>query len=265
MLTLDVLIATHQPTGLERVAAMALPRTDGVSYIVSWQQHGNAPVPQSLACRDDITVLRFDGIGLSANRNNAIDHARADVYLIADNDLTYTVAQLQAVRTVFAENPDVDYASFRYEGTAKYYPPSECSLTAAVPKGFYQSSIEIAVRRNARTAALRFNTMFGLGAGYLQAAEDEVFLLTARRMGLNCRYFPITITRHEGLSTGQCPVSTPGVLRAVGAYLRLAYPATFIPRILLKACRLAAARRASMAQALTQMCRGAVYARKIRL
>lgn len=265
MLTLEVLIATHMPAGLERVAAMALPYTDGVSYIVSWQQHGNAPVPWSLACRDDVTVLRFDGIGVSANRNNAIDHARADIYLNADNDLIYTAAQLQAVRRVFAENPDVDYASFRYEGTAKYYPPSECSLTAAVPKGFYQSSIEIAVRRNARTAALRFNTMFGFGAGYLQAAEDEVFLLTARRMGLNCRYFPIIITRHEGLSTGQRPVSDPGVLRAMGAYLRLAYPVTFIPRILLKARRLAAARRASMGQALTQMCRGAVYICKVRL
>lgn len=36
MLTLDVNIVTHRRAGIERVAAMELPRVDGVRYVVSW-------------------------------------------------------------------------------------------------------------------------------------------------------------------------------------------------------------------------------------
>lgn len=265
MLTLDVLIATHTPQGLQRVAAMGLPCIDSVRYVVSWQQHGDAPVPTALAGRPDVVVLRYDGVGLSRNRNNAIRHATADIYLIADDDLTYTAAQLQAVIDTFAAHPDVDYASFRYDGSDKWYPAAPCPLTRALPKGFYQSCIEIAVRRSARTAPLLFNTEFGLGSPGLHAAEDEVFLLTARRMGLNCRYFPITITHHRGPSTGRRPVTDTGVLRAMGAYLQLAYGWQAWPRILLKAARLGRAGLARPAVAAAHMCRGALYARKIKL
>lgn len=49
MLTLDVLICTYTPDGIRRVAGMNLPALEGVTYIVSWQEHADAPVPDSLA------------------------------------------------------------------------------------------------------------------------------------------------------------------------------------------------------------------------
>ena len=86
MLTLDIAIVTHRPEGIARVAAMNLPVIDGVRYVVSWQSHEEAPVPESLV-RDDVEIHRFDGRGISLNRNHAYDHCRADIVLNADDDL----------------------------------------------------------------------------------------------------------------------------------------------------------------------------------
>lgn len=260
MLTLDVLIATHTPEGILRVADMNLPVVEGVRYIVSWQDHREAEIPPALDARNDVTVDRFGQRGVSFNRNNAIELSTADVYLVADDDLRYTPSQLEAVRQVFENNPDLDYASFMYEGTGKIYPSEECRLGRRLPKGFYQTSFEVAVRRRGRAALLRFHPAFGPGSISLHAAEDEMFLLTARRMKLNCRFFPIVITRHEGMTTGQREITEPGVLRAFGAFIYYCYPLTFIPRIPLKAWRLSKSGQSRFLPALRDMLCGVAFA-----
>ena len=261
MLTLDVLIATHTPSGLQRVEAMQLPHLDGVRYIVSWQQHGDAPVPASLDSRTDVTILRLGQKGLSNNRNNAIEASTADIYLIADDDLRYTPGQLEAVRRVFEMNPGLDYASFMYvdkDGKAsKTYPSEECDLSKGLPKGFYQTSFEIAVRPRGLAAKLRFPAAFGLGSPWLHAAEEEMFLLTARKLDLDCRFFPVVITTHSGPTTGrQGVISDPLVIRAWGAYLYFAYPLTYPARLWLKARRLSAAGQAPFFKALKELIHG---------
>lgn len=260
MLTLDVLIATHTPEGILRVADMNLPVVDGVRYIVSWQDHRDAEIPGVLETRHDVTVDRFGQRGVSFNRNNAIELSTADVYLVADDDLCYTSSQLEAVRRVFEENPELDYASFMYEGTDKAYPTEECRLGRRLPKGFYQTTFEVAVRRRGRAASLRFHPAFGPGSISLHAAEDEMFLLTARRLKLNCRFFPIVITRHEGMTTGQRRITEPGVLRAFGAFIYYCYPLTFIPRIPLKAWRLSKSGQSRFFTALREMMSGVAFA-----
>lgn len=89
-LTLQVAIPTHAPEGISRIERVLLPPREGVGYVVSWQDHRNARIPDAVAARDDVEVLRFDGRGLSANRNNALEHCRADIILIGDDDLVYT-------------------------------------------------------------------------------------------------------------------------------------------------------------------------------
>lgn len=257
ILTLDVLICTYTPAGILRVEAMDLPVVAGVRYIVSWQEHEGAAVPDSLAARPDVCVLRLDQKGLSLNRNNAIEASTADIWLVADDDLRYTPEQLNAVRRVFEKNPFLDYASFMFDGAdTKIYPPAECDLTLRLPKGFYQTSFEIAVRPRGLASQLRFHPAFGLGAPWLHAAEEEMLLLTARRLKLNCRFFPIVITTHEGPTTGNRPVTDPCVLRAWGAYMYFAFPFTFLLRIPLKAWRLERAGQSRFWTALKEMMRG---------
>ena len=255
---LQVLIATHQTAGIERVCDMDLPRVEGVEYLVSWQTHGNLPVPSALSARADISVLRFDGVGVSANRNNLLNHATAPLVLIADDDLCYAPGAFGRIIEVAEANPDVDYFSFRYDGADnKNYPPEVCSLKH-LPKGFYQTAFEVALRRSPRTEGLQFNEKFGPGAPVFTAGEDEMLLLTARRMGLVCRFFPLTITCHKELTTGSRPL-TPGTARSAGAIIRLQNPLTWFLRIPVYAWRRSKEGRMTFRSALCHAAYGAFH------
>lgn len=256
---LSVLIATCRPDGIERVVAMDLPVVDGVHYWVSWQMHENLPVPEPLASRKDVSVLCTDTIGLSNNRNNLLENAEGDIFLIADDDLRYTSDQVRSVIDVFDENPEIDYASFMFTGAdAKVYPSHVCHLWP-VPKNFSQTSFEVAIRNNFRTARLRYNPFFGLGAPVLRSGEDELFLISAIRLGLNCRFFPIIITHHEGLTTGNRKITDNGVLKASGAVIAVQYPFTAFLRIPLKAYRLHKSGQSSFLRSLRYMTYGVYY------
>lgn len=257
-MTLDVLIATHRPDGIRRVDGMSLPLVEGVRYIVSWQMGGDTPVPAALAGRDDVEIHRTESIGLSLNRNDGISRSQADIYLIADDDLSYTAGQLRAVMEAFGSRPDMDVAAFMAESDVpKPYPSAECPVMP-YPKGYYPTSFEIAVRRSARTAPLRFDLRFGLGSGVFHLGEEDVFMLSAHRLGLDMRFIPIVITRHDGPTTGERAVSDPKALRAMGAVMLLLYPATFPLRIPLKAWRLARKAHAPMPVAFVRMAEGAL-------
>lgn len=266
-LTLDVLIATHKPEGIDRVAAMNLPSVAGVRYIVSWQDHRDKPVPTQLSLRNDVKIHRFDmKRGVSANRNNAFLHSTADIMLVADDDVIYTPDGLKAVIRSFEENPDVDYASFMYDGpNPKTYPNHECDLSVT-PRFFTQSAIEIAVRRQSPAGELRFNELFGPGATPFTAAEDAVFFLSAQRRGIRMRFFPIVIARHPDVSTGFRPINDVGNLLAEGAVIALMYPRSALLRIPLKAWRLMRRRRSTFFKALYHITRGAIMSlQKVRL
>ncbi|MCM1522657.1 MAG: glycosyltransferase [Muribaculaceae bacterium] len=256
-MTLDVLIATHTPAGIDRVERMNLPRLDGVRYIVSWQSHGDAPIPTGLAGRNDVEIHRFGGTGLSRNRNNAIDFSKGDLMLMADDDVVYTPEGLLSVISAFEERPGMEMASFMYEGAdRKQYPPAECDL-ARLPKGYYQSAIEIAVSHRGRAGQIRFIPEFGLGSGRWTVGDDAMFLLTARRMGIIPRFIPRVICRHEGLSTGSRPHTDSKALRGQGACIALEYPVTSLLRIPLKAWREWRAGRTPLLSGLAGMLAGA--------
>ncbi len=227
-MTLEVQISTYGRDGLERVGRMALPRMDGVRYFVSFQNPDCEPytVPESLAHRTDVEISEHRSRGLSANRNHALSRGNSDIILIADDDLSYNPQGLQAVIDAFETHPWLDFATFKYSGAdAKTYPTESFDLSQREPKGYYVSSIEMALRRESILADMRFNENFGVGTPRFGACEDSIFLLNLQRNNnLRGRFFPIVITQHCGPSTGRRR-ATPSVLRAQGAWLRLRYGA----------------------------------------
>lgn len=256
---LSVLISTYRPEGIAKVAAMNLPVAEGVDYVVSWQEHDDRPVPESLASRTDITIWRTSLSGLCNNRNNALDHAGGEIVLIADDDVTYTAERLQRVIEVFDSNPDADLISFMFEGSSKKYPRHMADL-ATPPTGFYLSSIEIAFRNSERTRCLRFNNTFGLGGTRFNSGEEEMLLLRARRHGLKCLFYPAVIARHEGISTGEASTATPKFLQSKGAVIAMCHPLTFPLRIMVNAWRESRRGRAPFFKAAANQLRGALYA-----
>ncbi len=263
-MTMDVLICTLGLDGIQRVAQMELPQLENVNYIVSWQMPGYdtaQELPESLANRGDLQVYQTDSCGLSVNRNNAIDRSTADICLIADDDLKYTPRQLQAIIDTFEENPQVQFATFMHSGgDGKWFPKESFDLSKPV-KGYYVTSFEIAFRRQSVKGILRFNELFGLGPHPLQAGEENLFLHQALKKGVNCRFFPITITCHEGKTTGNRALNK-GVLMASGAYIEIAYGLSGILGLPLFAWRSWRKGQTRLFPAMTHLFRGYIYGKR---
>lgn len=261
MTTIDIIIATHEPQGIRRVESMNAPQIEGVRYIISWQNHGGAPIG-ALAGRPDMEILRFDRAGLSRNRNNAIAHARADVIVVLDDDVTVYPEGIRALQDYYQAHPQVDFVTFRSRPSGrKIFPQSETRLQLPLPKGYYGTSFEMSFRRR---TALHFCPALGLGSGRYEGGEDEALMLTAINRGLDCRYIPVTVCAHLHDSTGTKPQFTPSNLRASGIVIRLQYPHSAWLRVPLKAWRVGRSGRAPFLQALWHVMKGAVAAPWVR-
>lgn len=259
MMTLDLAIATYKPEGIARVAAMLLPPMEGVRYVVSWQAHENAPVPPVLL-RPDVAIHRFDGKGLSNNRNNALGHCTAQIILFADDDVSFSADAFENIIHTFENNPAVDVATFQVElDYPKTYPDKTIRLDKKLPKDYSVCSIEIALRRST-SGDLRCCPELGVSSPRLNSGEDEIFLLTAIRRGLNCCFFPITICSHHHPSTGSQTKMSNNNLRGQGCASTLMYPKTAVLRIPLKAWRVWRKGQASLPRALWYLTAGALAA-----
>ena len=236
MLTLDIAIATHTAEGIYRVERMLLPSVEGVRYIVSWQDHDNAPIPESISSRKDVNIYRFEESGVSRNRNNAISHCNSDIVLIADDDVFYKVRAFKRIIESFEKKPEMDFALYRIKfPIEKKYPAHSRDISLPFPKGYYGSAVEMAFRRNS-IGNLKFWGGIGPGTNYLQAGEDELFLISAIKRGLKVEFFDLEIGEHPTLSSGN--KVTSGILRGQGFIIRQIYPYSFALRIPLKAFRL---------------------------
>lgn len=262
MLTLDVALITYGKDGINRVSNMNLPCINGLRYVLSWQRDGGIVLPDNLR-RPDILVFRTDSVGAAINRNNAIDHCKADIILFSDDDIIYTEAQLQEVINTFEQRPDLDLACFKAtHPSGPTYPSSECRLRDPLPNGYWISAYQIAYRRK-NVGDLRCHPEFGAGAQRFIGADDELFLLSAIRRGLNCHYIPINICTHPTLSTGTTETLSKGNLRAIGCYITIAYPKSFIPRLIIKAWRISRKKQSGFLHAFRFIASGAYGAPKI--
>lgn len=260
MLTLNLALITHRPEGIERLARMFLPEISGVSYVVSWQEHMNAPVPEALKNRSDITIHRFNKPGLSLNRNNALEHCTGDIILFADDDLIYSEESLRSVITVFENDSTLDLATF-ISKSAKYrkFPSEPTLLKSKLPRNYSVASFEIAFRNN-RNNPLRCCPELGLGAPLIQSGEDEMIVRSAIKRGMKCKFFPIEVCDHPLDSTGSKINPPKGVLRGFGCVIALTYPVTAILRVPLKAFRLSKAGQSGFMHALRYVASGALAA-----
>lgn len=261
-MTLEILICTLDE-GIDNIAPMLLPQREGIGYLVSWQHSCDKEIalPKELR-RNDVKVCDLAGRGLSRNRNNCIDHATADLCIIADDDCRYTHEQLQTVIDTFASNTDVDIATFMYsgDGDSKYYPSQTADLSN-FPKGYYVSSIEVAFRRESVQGKVWFNENFGLGTEPFHCGEENLFIQDALARGLKCRFFPVTIVHDQQPMEFLNRSLDPGTLMAHGADLQIFHRSTKHLRALLKAWRLKRNEKVPFFYGLRHILKGMSYMR----
>ena len=113
-MTLDILICSLNK-GIVRVQDVLLPPQENVRYIVSYQYTDERYldlIPSCLSTRTDVTIYKYKGQGLSANRNLALDKATADLVMYADDDARLLPETPSIVTRVFEEHDQLDVAFF---------------------------------------------------------------------------------------------------------------------------------------------------------
>lgn len=234
---LQVLICTFGRDGIERVASGKHPEVAGVQYLVSWQASDGIDVPEALL-RHDFTIHCTDTTGLSKNRNNALAHADAPLLLISDDDVDYTAEGLTGIINSFEANLDAGLLVFRFDCNKgnKSYPDYSFSLSRP-PKGYYTTSIEIALRRDSlANHNIWFNENFGIGATF-PSGEEDILVKDCLEAGLTGLFIPKTIARHDADTTSHKNRSLPSRPQTRGAIFLHLHPKSWPLRMIVHAFR----------------------------
>lgn len=268
MTTLEVLICTIDD-GIEQAMNVVLPEPiEGVRWLIAWQMPPTEkkPLVQPLLERDDVTVITSRTVGLCRNRNIALRHATQDVCIIADDDLAYTPEDLKKIQTAYDKRAEADMILFKYRSKIcpkESYPKRERDLTGFHRiHNYFPLSIEITFRRESiLKSGITFNEEMGLGADYVCAGEESIFLRDALRAGLNCRFVPEYIVTHVNAMSNVTRMHEPGFVRAIGASARVFYPEWPL-RLPVLAARISRQNEENYFKTLTLLMQGAVFAKK---
>jgi len=209
----------------DRASGIHLPLTDPqITYIVVIQRPREA-LPPALV-RPDVEVIESDQIGLSNSRNVALDAARTEFMLLADDDLGYCLDGILSMLSTFARTPETAIMTGRLahdDGTPmKKYPETRSPWVKSNCGRI--GSPEIMIRLSAiRGRGIRFDPRFGLGSN-LPSGEEFIFVIDAISAGLQAEFLPLTLATHPPISTGN-NWNDPRLMNARMAVLKRAYGA----------------------------------------
>jgi glycosyltransferase involved in cell wall biosynthesis len=223
---IEVLICTIDER-IKNVIHNISTQLQDVCYLVSWQQTSSSQQdpPHELLDRSDVRIVSIQGRGISANRNNALKHAKGDILVISDDDCRYTAENFKTIISTYSKYPDADIIAFQAidENGQPYKAnyPEKTYLYKERPYGSYISSCEITLRR--KEGLPLFDTRFGLGSKTLKCGEEEIFLHDAFTLGFNIIYIPKVIVSTPRNTTGNQFTISSKVRMSKGAVLKYIY------------------------------------------
>ena len=179
---LEVLVATMQQTDFSLTEKMNLRQNavianqcDRWDYQEQKTEYGH------------IRMLSTDTKGVGVNRNLALQLAKADILLLADDDIVYYEEDLQGVIRAFQELPEADVIFFGIDMARNGEVFEKCRdkvKRVHIWNSLRYGACRMAVRRKAITEKrLCFSTLFGGGSIY-GCGEDTAFICDCLREGL---------------------------------------------------------------------------------
>ena len=214
-ISLEILISTKDRDNLDFLNNIFVNNNahSNPILIINQTQNLNFSCPHS----DNINLINVNEIGLSKSRNLAIENAKADICLLADDDIVYENNFCSIVLNAFNINPSADIITFKMSdlngNSFKDYPVvinhNKKSLS-------FVNSVVIAFRRNSIISnKVFFDENFGLGSTF-QTADEYVFLRNAMSLNLNIVFHNEVILSHPIDSSGK-DVASDRILFAKGA------------------------------------------------
>ena len=134
-----------------------------------------------------VRMLSSDTKGVGINRNLALQLAKADILLFADDDVAYYDGALQGVVDAFRQFPDADVIFFGMDMTRDgevFDRRRNKSRRIYLWNSLRYGAARMAIRRDALLKhRLSFTTLFGGGCDY-SSGEDTILIRDCFRAGL---------------------------------------------------------------------------------
>jgi len=214
-ISLEILISTKNRDNLDFLNNIFVNNNahSNPILIINQTQNLNFSCPHS----DNINLINVNEIGLSKSRNLAIENAKADICLLADDDIVYENNFESIILNAFNLNPCADIITFKmndFKGNSfKEYPIIKKHNKKSLS---FVNSVVIAFRRNSIISnKVFFDENFGLGSTF-QTADEYVFLRNALNLNLNIVFHNEVILSHPVDSSGK-EVASDRILFAKGA------------------------------------------------
>ncbi len=200
---INVLISTIDG-GIYNTGNVLLEPREDVHYLIIHQytEEKYKVIPDFLK-RSDTIVRHLPGKGVTKSRNEAIRHARGDIGLFSDDDVTYCHDDFDKIREIFLSNNDLDVGLFKIrtgpdEPEYKRYPAQVTTYERAPSVG----TIEVAFRIDRlQRSTIRFDERFGAGQPLLIGSDERIFIQDCIDQGLKVKFFPEYIVQHPYEST----------------------------------------------------------------
>ncbi|GAA0746441.1 glycosyltransferase family A protein [Clostridium oceanicum] len=147
-----------------------------------------------------IRMLSYNERGLSKSRNRAIYNSKADICIIADDDLVYKDNYKNIIIEAYNKYLDADIIAFDVKST------NCCRPTSSLKEGnvdFLHSmkiaSFQITFKRESiLNKNIKFNELFGAGSKYT-CGEENILLIECIKKGLKVKFVKkaIAIVNHN--------------------------------------------------------------------
>jgi glycosyltransferase involved in cell wall biosynthesis len=124
--------------------------------------------------------------GLSKSRNLALKYAKADIVVIADDDVCYLDDYVDTITSAYQANPDADILTFKVKNGKKYFSAKKKLNFLTIHKA---ASWEITMRLQS-IKNTKFSEVFGVGSPHFQCGEENIFLKDCLRNKKNIFYIP---------------------------------------------------------------------------
>lgn len=139
-----------------------------------------------------IEWISTDTRGVGKNRNQVLKLAKADICVLADDDMIFENDYAKDVLECFKKHPDADILIFNLNGKKKRYKNTKARKIHRFNYGKYGAARIAFKTKSIHSKSLKFNTLFGGGCQY-SCGEDTIFLHDCLKKGLKIVAVPVAI------------------------------------------------------------------------
>lgn len=187
---IEVLVATMNQSNLSLAKEMNL-QTNAVII----NQCKDILNDEKIINGNKIRMYSYDERGLAKSRNRALRQARADICVIADDDVIYVDGYEKVILNAFRKIPDADIIIFNIKSLNPERPSIQLNKIEKINYMSFMKygSCRIAFKRSSIDKySIKFDELFGAGSVYT-SGEDTIFMNDCLKNKLKIYTYPDTI------------------------------------------------------------------------